>query len=357
MKLLPSLILTLFLPVFGFAQSSELSFIHQRIDFSAPPRTSLNPMSLKLWDNYNNGGPTSYGSVLEFYGFAGHQTGQLYFGGWDNSRIRYREAFYDQNAWSDWVTLLDSGNDVQSSGNLLISGAGKSFIKGSLGVGTTAPAYRFDAVDHSSGWAGRVINSQNNSAVYFSHGGGYGMHINTGNNIDANRYAFQIYHPDGINYMYVRGDGNVGIGTGNPQEKLSVNGKIRGHEVRVEATNWPDYVFDEGYKTTSLENLEVFIMEKKHLPEIPTAAEVQANGIELGEMNKKLLKKIEELTLYVIEQNKLIKQQTTREMERNRKLEELWGTAKVQRKEINQLKEKLDHYKPSKERLIRPGRS
>ena len=98
--------------------------------------------------------------------------------------------------------------------------------------------------------------------------------------------------------------GNVGIGILNPNEKLAVNGIIRAREVKVEATNWPDYVFEEGYNVETLEGLESYIKVNKHLPEIPSAKEVQANGVALGEMNKLLLKKIEELTLYVIELKK-----------------------------------------------------
>ena len=99
-------------------------------------------------------------------------------------------------------------------------------------------------------------------------------------------------------------NGNVGIGVINPTEKLSVKGKIRAQEIKVETTNWPDYVFDPSYNHSSLSELENFIKENKHLPEIPSAKEVEENGVSLGEMNAKLLKKIEELTLYVIELKK-----------------------------------------------------
>ena len=99
-------------------------------------------------------------------------------------------------------------------------------------------------------------------------------------------------------------NGNLGIGTASPTEKLSVNGKIRAHEIKVETSGWPDYVFAKGYQLPSLEETEKQIKEKGHLPGIPSAEEVKANGIDLGEMNAKLLKKIEELTLYMIEMKK-----------------------------------------------------
>ncbi|MEH3112268.1 hypothetical protein [Pedobacter terrae] len=107
----------------------------------------------------------------------------------------------------------------------------------------------------------------------------------------------------GLNYL----NGNLGLGTTDTKGfKLAVNGKIRAQELKVEATNWPDYVFDKGYKVGTLEALEGYIKANKHLPDIPSAKDVKENGIELGEMNKLLLKKIEELTLHMISQQKEI---------------------------------------------------
>lgn len=102
-------------------------------------------------------------------------------------------------------------------------------------------------------------------------------------------------------------NGNVGIGISNPINKLDVNGVIHAKEVKVDLQNWPDYVFEKEYKLNSLEEIERHISEKGHLPNIPSAEEVIKNGINLGDINVKLLEKIEELTLYSIEQNKQIK--------------------------------------------------
>ncbi len=104
--------------------------------------------------------------------------------------------------------------------------------------------------------------------------------------------------------LNILSNGNVGIGTTTPNEKLAVNGKIRAKEIKVETANWPDYVFADGYKVEKLEELERYIKANKHLPEMPSAKEVEANGIELGEMMKLQQKKIEELTLYLIEKDK-----------------------------------------------------
>ncbi len=99
--------------------------------------------------------------------------------------------------------------------------------------------------------------------------------------------------------------GNVGIGTLNPTYKLSVNGDIRTKEVVVE-TGWADYVFDEAYKLKSLDEVEKYIGQNKHLPNIPSAKEVEEKGLRVGDIQKRMMEKIEELTLYIIEANKKI---------------------------------------------------
>jgi len=99
-------------------------------------------------------------------------------------------------------------------------------------------------------------------------------------------------------------DDRIGIGTLDPRERLSVNGNIRAHEIKVETANWPDYVFKPDYQMRSLDELKTFIDNYHHLPEIPSEDDVAKNGIALGEMNKLLLKKVEELTLYLIEKDK-----------------------------------------------------
>jgi len=99
--------------------------------------------------------------------------------------------------------------------------------------------------------------------------------------------------------------GNVGIGTPNidPAYKLSVGGSIRAMEVKVE-TGWADYVFGKGYKLKPLSELNDYIRQNKHLPGVPSAAEVKENGVKVGETESLLLRKIEELTLYLIEMKK-----------------------------------------------------
>lgn len=109
-------------------------------------------------------------------------------------------------------------------------------------------------------------------------------------------------------------DNSVGIGTKAPDEKLTVNGKIHAKEVRVDLTIPPDYVFQKyftgnstlkpEYNLPTLQEVENFAKQNHHLPEIPSAKEIQEKGFQLGEMNAKLLQKVEELTLYAIDQDK-----------------------------------------------------
>ncbi len=101
--------------------------------------------------------------------------------------------------------------------------------------------------------------------------------------------------------------GNVGIGTTNPTSKLTVAGNIASREVKVTVDAGADFVFENNYTLPSLDAVDKYIKDNKHLPDIASADEMKKEGINLSEMNIKLLQKIEEMTLYMIEQNKQIK--------------------------------------------------
>ena len=99
-------------------------------------------------------------------------------------------------------------------------------------------------------------------------------------------------------------NGNVGIGTTNPTSKLTVAGNINSREVKVTVDAGADFVFENNYNLPSLDAVDQYIKENKHLPEIASAEEMKKDGINLSEMNIKLLQKIEEMTLYMIEMKK-----------------------------------------------------
>lgn len=104
-------------------------------------------------------------------------------------------------------------------------------------------------------------------------------------------------------------NGNVGIGTRNPQSLLAVAGTITGQRVKVTMTGWSDYVFDSSYVLPSLSTVERYIADNKHLPDIPAETEVVSNGLDVGDMQQKQMQKIEELTLYLIDQHKQLEKQ------------------------------------------------
>ena len=211
---------------------------------------------------------------------------------------------------------------------------------GNLGIGTTAPfsytnnyGIQISKGDHSSlilgnpndsNYGGIIQTSDGRHRVfiganYYDDGTSSWKNFQSGKgSAGISLYAdeggwgtsidFLTSKADGnsIKRMSIKGNGNVGIGTSNPDAKLAVNGTVHSKEVLVDLDGWPDYVFANDYHLQPLEKVEEFINQNNHLPEIPSEAEVLENGINLGEMDAKLLQKIEELTLYLIEQNKEI---------------------------------------------------
>ncbi|SNY99686.1 hypothetical protein [Flagellimonas pacifica] len=200
---------------------------------------------------------------------------------------------------------------------------------GDVGIGTNSPQGKLHA---SAGTTGDAIfrleadtdnnNESDNPLIQLRQDGGLlGVNIgyseeNFGGNIFGigTRYSGQeSWDALTINTS----NGNVGIGTKNAGSwKLAIKGKIRAEEIKVE-TGWADYVFKENYNLPTLVEVEKHIQEKGHLINIPSAKEVKENGIQLGEMSKLLLEKIEELTLYTLQQQKQLneKKQGLKKME------------------------------------------
>lgn len=177
------------------------------------------------------------------------------------------------------------------------------FIKdgGNIGVGTTNPLTKF----HING-RGITLNrdSEYGQFIDFKRNDVNTWQIHAG--IGVNQDIFSIRDGSGSSKLSILQSGNVGIGTTNPGAwKLAVNGNIRAKKVKVEA-GWSDFVFYNDYNLPTLIEVENHIKLKGHLKDIPSAKEVAENGIFLGEMNAKLLQKIEELTLYTIQQQKEI---------------------------------------------------
>jgi hypothetical protein len=168
---------------------------------------------------------------------------------------------------------------------------------GNVGIGTIVPSDKLEVktIDGSYG----IIHTNGTIKVgtYIgTNGGWFGTKTN---------HPLYFFTNDGSARMTVATNGNVGIGTTIPLYKLSVNGTIQTKEVRVE-TGWADFVFEKNHSILSLYKLEIFITKNKRLPGIPTAADIRENGLAVGEIQTKMMEKIEELTLYIIEQQKQI---------------------------------------------------
>lgn len=203
--------------------------------------------------------------------------------------------------------LPDGGGNIRSvasHGRISIENDFVVKHNGFVGIGTNSPQAKL----HVAGNVQLSGNYDGTNNVQFVTGGGAG---NTWE-LYPQQTGFGIYNRNtGAWPLFITNDNNVGIGNHFPVsgEKLAVNGKIRAHEIKVETSNWPDYVFAKDYLLPSLQETEKHIKEKGHLPGIPSAEEVKANGIDLGEMNAKLLQKIEELTLHLIEKDKQLDEQ------------------------------------------------
>ncbi|AXT61643.1 hypothetical protein D1816_15210 [Aquimarina sp. AD10] len=219
-------------------------------------------------------------------------------------------------------------------GNTNLRGNGvHSSFDGALGIGTPNPGALLEIKQKEDPNTDRalLISEPNNSQKIYLHladnaSGEYGyFHLGGNTNLRGN----------GVHSSF---DGAVGIGVTNPGAwKLAVNGKIRAKEISIE-TGWADFVFDKDYDLPTLKEVENHIKKNGHLKDIPSAKEVAKNGVFLGEMNTKLLQKIEELTLYTIQQQKEINNQQREIQDQEQEIIQL----KNQNEELKSLSQRLN---------------
>lgn len=232
---------------------------------------------------------------------------------------------------TDVSTFADNMGDhtalqnINLNGNKIVngsSGIGGIFVStnGFVGVNNVNPLQKFHVLD------GNILISRSrpkelgstNGCLYFgdvvSANEPYGRWGIEYVNSENEGYGLNFWKPSVTGQslengcLFLANNSNVGIGTTNPSEKLTVNGKVLAREVIVtnDGRMWPDYVFSPDYEMMSLAELETYVNEHHHLPDVPSAIDVQEEGVSVGEMNAILLQKIEEMTLRMIEMEKRI---------------------------------------------------
>jgi len=214
---------------------------------------------------------------------------------------------------------LGSGLGNGTFGNLQLDNL---FTTGNVGVGTTTPSEKVtvnggvsiegsNSISSVNGFSNSLqLKNASNAAIVFNPG--QSTELMFGFHSDGNFYWGTGQNAGNSYCMFLSKTGNLGI-----------TGKLTTSEVNVKIGGWADFVFHPSYKLRTLGEIEQFIKANNHLPEIPTESEVKQNGIGLGEMNAKLLQKIEELTLYMIEQNNKMDEQQKVNEKQNQLINEL----------------------------------
>jgi len=243
----------------------------------------------------------------------------------------------NQSSYSAAVVTIDASGNTNISGN--------TYVAQNLGVGTTTPNGKLDVNGVFTMQSFAYLSSQrtnnnsytnlflggglkdNNDGTFTAIGDGGSNYFgairmdNSGGNLGAINF-YTCKSVSGSSYSITNATlsndlamsivgGNVAIGTSNPNGyKLAVNGSAIATSFTVKAyANWPDYVFKSDYKLPSLNAVKAYIDQNHHLPDVPSAEQVAKDGLNLGDMNKLLMQKTEELTLYLIEKDKQVKSQ------------------------------------------------
>ncbi len=276
--------------------------------------TYISTMGAVAWDYYNLGNAPSWSGTLLVHNGTGVTTNGFGFPPANEGMVMF------QNVSNGVIASNGANIHISPFGNPSAS----FLINGNVGIGTTTPGSKLQI---------NTLGQSTDGAIILG-GDGHWAILRASNPSGANNGITQagdsgiiysggtqgtgafIIAPWAAQTSGLRMDaaGNVGIGTANPGQKLSVNGTISAKEIIVQTTGWSDYVFDESYQLVPLSTVEKHIKQDKHLPGMPSAAEVAEHGVKIGDMQAKLLGKIEELTLHMIaleKENQILKTRMT----------------------------------------------
>ncbi|HLP06212.1 MAG TPA: hypothetical protein VK152_12360 [Paludibacter sp.] len=261
-------------------------------------------------------------------------------GSWQTAS--YLRGISIDNSYNTPATLLTWIKQRPAAAKIEFGSSGTTFMSvgSSVGIGTTAPSNNFEVVNSNSGTLdiagfyntyaygnsskaetrinlGKIENNTTRQPM-----GAIGAFPTSNYDSSNGNLAFYTRNTQNmVERLRINKDGKVGIGLTNPdntfsntpaEELLIVNGTIHASEVKVNLEGLADYVFSPSYTLMPLHKVEEYVKANSHLPEIPSASEVKENGLSMGEMQNKLLQKIEELTLYMIDQQKTIAGQQKR---------------------------------------------
>ncbi|MEP2508344.1 MAG: hypothetical protein ABJH72_03265 [Reichenbachiella sp.] len=302
-----------------------------------------NEVVLRLRNTVAQNQGANWGSAIEFYNMSNNITNANLKGakiiseasqyGWSHNlkfRVFQNNGFQNQIA-TDALIIKENGN-VGISGSLDVGTLVTSkldignYQNGSVSTQVVLRLRNTVAENQAANWGSAIefYNMSNNITVnnlegakIISEASQYGWSHNLKFRVFQNN-AFQ--NQIGIDAMTINTNGDIGIGTSTPDSKLTVAGDVHSREVKVTVNAGADFVFEDSYDLRSLEQTESFIKENKHLPEIASANDMVKGGLELGEMNIKLLQKIEEITLYLIDQNKKLEAQQAKIEELEKKI-------------------------------------
>jgi hypothetical protein len=217
-------------------------------------------------------------------------------------------AYFNSSITVTGESYLEGGAEI--FGNSLVSGqwlvGGTTFPSSGKLIVESSTGTNLDLLNNGyAGWSNQIRFLNSSAAV---------RHLiyddNTGSSSKTNGELVIVpgYYGNATNTLNIQGQ--VQIGTDRPVTSaytpfaLSVYGNVVAQQMQVETSDWADFVFDKGYKLPALSDVEAYVNRNKHLPDVPSECEAIEKGVNLGEMNKVLLQKVEELTLYMIQQQK-----------------------------------------------------